>query len=254
MPPAAIEALSDSESSAESCRGVKRKAEVKREAARPRFKFHDDLGVQAMLAKPCGSAKCKRRCKEWFRKKEPLAALMQFRRKWGEFHKLDRDRMAPCLVSSGYFAFGQRSVMFSLMQGFWCNPRPGPGAWSWGQADYFLEIYGPSSLPPNMEEFTWPWHFSSFKHSCFSSTCCGTGLAWYPPFYDYSDQCSSCLMTLLSDCEALEGSTKSWQQSNLATVRLLWTFDTWSFGSWTTAETWRLSRMLYPSYRRFIQA
>ena len=48
-----------------------------------------------------------------------------------------------------------------------------------------------------------------FKHSCFSSTCCGTGLAWYPPFYDYSDQCSSCLMTLLSDCEALEGSTKS---------------------------------------------
>ena len=101
MPPnLAIDTVSDSDTSSESRRGVKRKAEAKRRPARRRFKFHDAIGVQAMLAKPCGSAKCKRRCKEWFRTKTSLAALMEFRKKWSEFHKLDRDRMAHCPACS----------------------------------------------------------------------------------------------------------------------------------------------------------
>lgn len=95
MAPPALTELSetDSDEPPELPRGVKRKADgrPKRQTKR-QFRLGDELGVQAMLAKPCGP-KCKRGCKDFFRHRKGYAELAAFRKKWGDYHKLDRDQM-----------------------------------------------------------------------------------------------------------------------------------------------------------------
>ncbi len=95
MAPPAVLALSESDSdeSPELPRGVKRKADGRpKKQTKRQFRLGDELGVQTMLAKPCGS-KCRRGCKDLFRHRKGYAELVAFRKKWGDYHKLDRDQM-----------------------------------------------------------------------------------------------------------------------------------------------------------------
>lgn len=76
-------------------RGVKRKrCKGNRESggkrARARLSLDDEIGIQLFLSRKCG-AKCTRRCKEAFLKKQSLPKFRAFRKEWCQYHKTDQD-------------------------------------------------------------------------------------------------------------------------------------------------------------------
>lgn len=73
--------------------GKKRKRQqVKRKQA------GDAVGVQVMLSKNCLHKLDS--CRNQFRSKSGVAALVAFQREWNGLHKLDQDEVAPWLLPS----------------------------------------------------------------------------------------------------------------------------------------------------------